>query len=397
MNRIRLVFVTRRFWPLLGGAEKAMSNLACELVRMGHRATILTARWEKRWPKEFAHRGVSVVRLDQPKRRGWGTIRYMRNLSRWLRAHRQEYDAVVVSQLKHDAYAAIGALAGTDKPVILRAPRGGENGDCQWQRKSRFGDRIAARCRQAAAIAVPNPAIGGELIDALYPTELIHVIEDGIEVAAGWSPGSRDLARASLAEAHCLFEVQAGTPLVVYAGLLHEVGGVFDLVDAWPTIMRRWPSARIWMLGDGPDAQKLWERIKRHELENNVILPGSFDEMDDVLRAADLYVAPNRDEDNSLALLEAMAIGVPVIASNTPGHRHVIEHRKNGWLVPPGEVNELADAIVRVLEDNPSGRRMAENAREIVNNQFVLAHTARQYAELFENLLAKSTLSNFSP
>lgn len=388
MNRIRLVFVTRRFWPLVGGAEKAISNLACELVRTGHQVTILTARWEKRWPREFQHRGVSVVRLDQPKQRGWGTIRYMRNLSRWLRVHRDRFDAVLVSQLKHDAYAAINSLTDLDKPVILRAPCGGASGDCHWQQTSRFGDRIAARCRQASAITVPTPAIQAELLNAGYRSDRIHVIEDGIEIPAGWSSAAQRLARISLAEAHCLFEVQRNTPLVVYAGALHEAGGVFDLVEAWPTVMRRWPAARIWLLGDGPHGEKLWERIKRHELESNVILPGSFDENDDVLRAADVVVAPNHDEDNALSVLEAMAIGLPVVAADTPGHRHLITHGKDGWLVPKANPNQLAAAMIRLLEDRSWGRRMAENARETVKRRFVLARTACQTVELLERLLA---------
>src|SRR5262245_1682941 len=128
MSPLRLALVTRRFWPLVGGAEVAMANLAAEFQRQGQQATIVTARWEKHWPTEVVHREVPVVRLSQPKLRGWGTLRYMYAVGSWLVAQQPKLDGVVVSMLKHDAYAAIGALRGAGLPVVLRAEGGGTAG-----------------------------------------------------------------------------------------------------------------------------------------------------------------------------------------------------------------------------------------------------------------------------
>ena len=119
----RIVIVSRRFWPLADEPEMAIGRLADGFLEHGARPEILTARWDKHWPEEFVHRGVPVHRLQNSSSRRWGTLRYIRSVSNWLRSHSEEIDAVYVSLLRYDAYAAIGALAGRDVPVGRRAGR----------------------------------------------------------------------------------------------------------------------------------------------------------------------------------------------------------------------------------------------------------------------------------
>ena len=101
MSRLRVVLVTRRYWPLVGGAERVMSNLAGSLAEAGSAVTLLTARWDRTWPAEVIHGGVHVVRIEQPALRGWGTLRYMQRLARWLVEHRA-------------AFAITASVAGTE-------------------------------------------------------------------------------------------------------------------------------------------------------------------------------------------------------------------------------------------------------------------------------------------
>lgn len=392
MNRLRLVFVTRRFWPLVGSAEKGMANLACGMSRLGHKTTILTARWDKRWPRQFAYQDLPVTRLDQHKRRGWGTIRYMRNQARWLRRHRDEIDAVIVSSLKHDAYAALGALNGTSIPVILRVECGGQSGDCQWHRDAALGARVRSRCRQADAIVAATSAIRDELTNAGFASERLHVVTGGVEIpTTAWSPSGQAAARASLAETHPVFSIPAAAPLVVFGGPLDELEGVFELTDAWRLILKRWPTARLWLLGDGRHGQKLWDRIKRLELESNIILPGSFDEPDQVFRAADLFVRPAYDGGSMFILFEAMAMGLPIVASQIPGHDQFLVSGKNCMLVPARNSKELAAAITQMLENRAIAAQMGAAARAGAKSELSLAHASEQYAEIISSAMARRT------
>jgi glycosyltransferase involved in cell wall biosynthesis len=388
MSPLRLALVTRRFWPLVGGAEVAMANLAVEFQRQGQQPTIVTARWEKHWPTELVHREVPVVRLPQPKLRGWGTLRYMYALGSWLAAQQPKLDGVLVSMLKHDAYAAIGAWRRAKIPVVLRAEGGGAAGDCAWQQTARFGLRIRQRCQQADAIVAPSDAIERELREAGYSADRIVRIDNGVAIPPPRSPGQQEAARSALAEANWDLKCDSGAPLVVYTGRLHPDKGLADLVQAWPAIATRWPQARLWLIGEGPQREELFGLISDLGFRYKICLPGSFDEIDDVLAAADLFVLPSYSEGMSLSLLEAMAAGLPVVASDIPGNRALVTHEREGLLAPPGDAQRLAAAIAQVLSAPARGVALGAAGRSRVSEHFSLEKMARQHLELIHSLRA---------
>jgi glycosyltransferase involved in cell wall biosynthesis len=386
MKPLRLALVTRRFWPLVGGAEIAMANLAAEFLGMGHRPRIVTAVWERDWPREIVHREVPVHRLPNPAQRGWGTLRYMMALSRWLRENQQELDAVYVSMLKHDAYAAIGALRSTRIPVVLRVEGGGETGDCHWHETARFGMRIRRRCQQADRIVAPSESLRDELIAAGFPESRIEVIVNGVPIPPPRDGASRSEARVALAEVNPDLAVYDLAPVVLFTGRLHAGKGLHDLIRAWPTVLQSHPEARLWLIGEGPERDALYESIVDAGLRGQVLMPGAFDDVQDLLAAADLFVLPSYQEGLSIALLEAMAAGVPVVASDIPGNRALIRHGVEGRLVPPGNPEALAASIVESLSERLLARTQAAAARRRVVSEFSLEQSARHHLTLFETL-----------
>lgn len=386
MKRLRLALVTRRFWPLVGGAEVVMANLAAEFRRQGHAATIVTAQWKKHWPLELVHREIPVVRLAQPKLRGWGTLRYMYGLSSWLTSQRPKLDGVLVSMLKHDAYAAIGALRGSGLPVVVRAEGGGAAGDCEWQATARFGMRIRRRCSEADAIVAPSDAIGEELLAAGYDPAKIQRIDNGVRLPPPRAPRQREAARSALAEANWDLKCEPDAPVAVYTGRLHPDKGLLDLVQAWPAIANRWPPARLWMIGEGPQRDELFQLISDLGFRYHICLPGSFDEIDDVLAAADLFVLPSYSEGMSISLLEAMAAGLPVVATDIPGNRALVRHEQEGLLVPPRAANHLSAAIGRIFDSAAYGVQLGAAGRKRVAENFSLEKAARAHLELIASL-----------
>ena len=107
MSLPRVVMVSRRFWPLVGGAETAMAGLAASFQARGAATTLLTARWKPEWPLTIEHRGVRVVRIAQPARRFWGSARYMLRLAGWLEAHSFDIDAYTKRPLVLEAGEAV--------------------------------------------------------------------------------------------------------------------------------------------------------------------------------------------------------------------------------------------------------------------------------------------------
>lgn len=388
MTTARVVLVTRRFWPQVGGAERNMANLAQSLAARNVRVTILTARWLSTWPAEITVRGVHVVRLPQPERRVLGTLFYMAALSRWLRRHAGQYDLVYVSMLKHDAAAALWAV-GNRVPVVLRAEGAGQSGDCQWQRADRWGWLIRRRCRRAAAIVAPSEAIHRELLEAGYAPDRIHELPNGVALPLPRTPGARGAARQALAEAHPSLFVPPAAPLALYTGRLHPSKGLDRLLAAWKGVIARWPTARLWIAGEGPHQHALETQINSMGLHGRALLVGAFDCVDDLLAAADLFVLPSLEEGMSLALLEAMAAALPVVATDIPGNRKLVEDGREGLLVPLDGPEPLAEAMARLLADPDLGVRLGSTARHRVATEFSLWAMVDRHLTLFEQLISR--------
>jgi glycosyltransferase involved in cell wall biosynthesis len=382
---LRLVFVTRRFWPLVGGSEKLMANLAVELAGRGCRVTILTARWQPNWPARITFHELPVVRLPHPPQDGWKTFRYTRALARWLKQHQDAYDLVYVSGLRHEAYAALRALRGR-LPVVLRAERAGRWGDCLWQIEASCGRRIKQRCMGAAAFVGPSRAAERELQAAGYPRPRIHYLPNSVPIPPPRSPTIKAAARAVLRDASPVLEIPQWAPLALYSGPLHPNRGLKHLVAAWGLIVARWRHVRLWLAGDGPDRAALQGQIEAMNLTHRVMLIGVFDTVDELLSAADLFVLPSLEGGGGLSLLEAMAAGLAIVAGDTPGNRAVLSDGREGLLVPAADRGALSAAIARLLQHHDLAARLGAAARQRAADEFALAKTADAHITLFQRL-----------
>lgn len=389
----RVVWITRRFWPLVGGAERMIGYLAAAWTEAGGQSLILTARWDPAWPKEICWRQVPVIRLPQPNLRFWGTLRYMQALGRWLRQNRDRYDCVCASMLKHDAYAAVGAVGG-QRPILLRAEGAGQTGDCYWQLEARCGRRIKYRLMQADAFIGPSQAIYRELQAAGYPRSRIHYIPNGVPIPPAPDAARRQSARAALATLHLFLQSllrpgpEGASPIVaVYTGRLHPTKGLAELLTAWDRIRLRWPQAHLCLAGEGPMQAELEAQIAERNLTGCVHLLGVFDSVEDLLAGADLFILPSHEEGMSLSLLEAMAAGLPIVATDIPGNRQLVRDGEEAVLTPPGDVEGLTAAIVRVLSQPGFAEQLARAARQRAETEFSLQHCLGRHQALWESLL----------
>jgi len=387
--------ITRRFWPLVGGAETLMSNLAVEFQRLGASPTIVTAQWHADWPTQMWCRETPVVRLPSPKSRGFGTVRYMHALSRWLKRHRSEYDAICVSRLRHDAYAAVTALAGGSTPIILRNEDGGETGDCAWLEQVRFGRRMWRSMQSAHAIVAPSPEIVDEISQAGFDETRIQAIPNGVELAPSSMTESSRLAqklqaRRELGEANRDLAIHPTDPLAVYVGALHPSRRLLDVVRAFRHVVEADRNAGLWLIGDGPQRESLYREIVDRGLHHNILMPGCFDDVSEILQAADLYLSPSDETSAPHAMLQAMSHGLPVIAADIAGNRQVLQHNVNGWLTPPRSVAALAEAITFLSGHPAHATRLGAAAQRAIASNFTIAQTAKAHLQLMESLMTEA-------
>ena len=130
-------------------------------------------------------------------------------------------------------------------------------------------------------------------------------------------------------------------------------------------------------------------RIARLGLESAITLPGSSADPASVLRGSDLFVLPSREEGMSIALLEAMALGIPVVASAIPGNRRLISDFKHGRLTPPRNPEALARTIVEQWSAFDRAFHMSRAARGRVEQQFSIRVVARKHLDMFRELIAR--------
>ena len=142
------------------------------------------------------------------------------------------------------------------------------------------------------------------------------------------------------------------------------------------------------MIGDGPARAELIGQINDLGLSGHIVLPGAFDDVEEFLLAADLFVLPSLEEGISVALLEALAAGLPVVATNIPGNRAIIENRRDGLLAPPSSPEALVAAIEELILRPDYARQLAVAGRARVAAEFSLEQKARQHLTLFEQILA---------
>jgi glycosyltransferase involved in cell wall biosynthesis len=225
-----------------------------------------------------------------------------------------------------------------------------------------------------------------ELQAAGFPRPRIHDLPNGVPLPPSRSLTAQRTARRTLADAHAMLSLPDRAPLAVYTGRLHRSRRLKYLVAAWRTIVGRWPNARLWLVGAGPDREMLLRQIEGLKLAGRVVPVGVFHGVDELLAAADLFVSPSTAAGVSVSVLEAMAAGLPIMAADSSGNRTVITDGQHGLLVPPDDADALAAAIFRLLDGPELAERLGAAARRRAADEFSLAQMVDRHLELFHHL-----------
>ncbi|MCA9248725.1 MAG: glycosyltransferase, partial [Planctomycetales bacterium] len=279
---------------------------------------------------------------------------------------------------------------GSPLPILLRPEGAGPQGDLRWQEHARGGQAIRRACRRATGVVAIAPPVRDELLAAGFDESKIFDIPNGVEIPDHTSAPVRARPRAELAESDPRLQIAPAAPLVLYVGRLHKEKGLDELLEAWTHVVAAERQARLWIVGDGPYLRPLAAKINALQLMGSVTLAGSYDSTSQFYQAANVFAFPSRSELMPLALLEAMAAPLRIVASDIAGNRHLLDDGQCGLLVPVGHVQELADGIVSQLERPDDVSPLAVAARERVRVRFSLAGMTRMHWRLFQQMIDHS-------
>ena len=175
------------------------------------------------------------------------------------------------------------------------------------------------------------------------------------------------------------------------AARLAPVKGIATLIDAMSLVIRDHPALAstifLEIAGTGPEESALREQISDRGLEKQVRLHGWRENVRHLMQRWDIYVQPSVAEGFGIAVLEAMGVGLPVIASRTGGLPELVEEGTTGILTEPGDAQGLADAIASLAADEEMRRRLGAAGRERVAREFTIEREVTSIAAVYERLL----------
>jgi glycosyltransferase involved in cell wall biosynthesis len=286
--------------------------------------------------------------------------------------------------------AALGRIAAwfAHTPVVVSTAHGFYFHDLmpRWaQRAHTRIERLLCRWCTDALFTQSAEDRDTAVREGLLPADRVFCIGNGVDVGQFSVPSRQDVRSA--------FGFLPSDPVVLFVGRLVREKGVEELLRAMAEVVVEVPDAKLLIVGgtlaserDQKTARRVEQIVARRDLATLVIFAGPRDDIPEILSAVDLFVLPSRREGMPRTILEAMAAGKPVVATDIRGCREEVIHEVTGLLVPVADPHALAQSISRLLANKEEAAQMGEAGRRRAESGFdekrVLDRQVSVYAQL---------------
>jgi glycosyltransferase involved in cell wall biosynthesis len=357
----RILMLTQ---PTDGGVFQHIARLCAGLSERGHEP-VLAGPFEG-VPADVT---AEVLPLSLVRRPGPADARAVASAARLIRHVRPA--------LVHAHSSKAGAVARLARPAYARTPlaytpHGFAFASYFGSAPERFGYRTAER------------------VLAPLTTVLLCVCEAEMRLAASIGAGRRSrvvhngVPDPPGTPVHPAVErLRQRGPVVAVLTLLRPGKGLETLIDALPALLREHPDAQVVVAGDGAERSGLEQRARERGVEGSLHLIGAVDDGMQLLAGADVFVSASWAESFPYNVLEAMAAGVPVVATDVGGSAEAVERGKTGLVVPPRDAGPLAAAIGELLRDRPRAREMGRAGRERQRRLFTVDRMIDQTLQVY--------------
>ncbi len=355
-----------------GGAERQVLNTTWALSREGCPVELIhyyaiDGRSGYDHPAFHEARVVCIPKRGRPLGFVWRLAGYLR---------RGRFDVVHAFKSVPTLYGCLaGKLAGV--PVIL----GGCQGEYEDRGLARLGHRIA-KPFLAGWITNTRSIVESLVREIGVAREDCHVVYNGIDPRSFASSLSPSGARTRLG-----LPPDAQT-VVIVAGL-RPVKNHRLFLDMARLVLARLPETRFLLAGDGEERRALERYAREIQVADRVLFLGSRSDIPDVLAATDVSVLTSHSEGLPNALIESMAVGVPVVTTDYAGAAEFMTDGEEGFIVPRGDARAMADRVCHLLEDPSRRKTMGEKGTRTIGGRFSMEIMAAGFLEVYRRCLER--------
>lgn len=384
---MKVLMIINSFRPLVGGAEKQAERLSIELVKKGMGVTIITRYYEGLERLEIAE-GVKIIRLNSSSISFIKKLKpliFSYNIYKYVKKNRNDIDIIHTHQLSTGHVGAyINMMMGI--PAIAKIAGGKGKYGCEIKGlayKFMGRARINFLRKHIRKIIATSSEILKDIKSENIPDRKIFFQPNGINISGDTvSSKPKNLIRKE-------FNLPEDKTIYIYVGRLLPVKGIDILLDAWERIDRYvYKKSILLILGDGKLKDIVVDKSDNH---SNIIYKGNVTNVDEYLKASDIFVIPSRYEGISNALLEAMSAKMPIIATRVGGNPDLIKHELNGLLVESENIDNLVSAINRMSVDIELRKKLANNAFMDVKEKYSLEVVAENYVNLYNEIIKEKS------
>lgn len=395
---MRICFVSRRYFPAISGMSVYAQNLLRELVGAGHDVTMISQfRGDAFGTRVYGGGppppvpGVRVIGLEQLGEQEGGD--FERDIATMVAAieaehARKPFDLLHAQYGYPTGWAVLLASRKLGVPNVVSI----QGGDGHWVGSCCETHRVAM-CEvlaHANALLIGGKSFVGEVCDRLGSDPARFTIV----------PGAVDTARFAQGTGDGLPKPHAAPVRLLYHGRVDRRKGVLDFLDALALLRENGTPFAATISGIGPDVDASKERAAELGFpEKAVRFTGyaDYEHVPELYRHADVFVSPTYAEGFSNTILEAMAAGLAVVSTHSVGVSDCLRDGENGLLVEPGDVEALAAALTRIVEDEPLRRRIALDGLAECRRVYSWTTVGRQIMEVYAAIRHERPATDFSP
>jgi glycosyltransferase involved in cell wall biosynthesis len=355
----------------IGGAQNALLRLLGQMDRQRFSPHVACLYNGDGLPaKKIRHLDIpvsdlgmrSMVRLDA----FWRFLRLIREV-RPMILHTWMFHANIPGRI-------LGRL--THIPCIVSSERTMGQENVMRRTLNRLTAHLADRI-----ICVSQPVAKYAKREIGLPEKKMVVIPNGIDLSLYSHPPHKEQARSA-------YHLPLDALIIGAIGRPRPVKGYRFLLEAFQTVAEACPQAHLLFIGDGPDLPALQQQVRIDRLEQRVSFLGDQEDIPGLLAAIDLLTLPSLHEGMPNVAIEAMAASLPVVATAVGGTPEVVIEGKTGLLIPAGDPDSLAKAILTLLRDPAMCNKLGQAGHERVAQYFSIENTAKQTWQLYDSLLA---------